>query len=672
MISKNKNIFIFVIMFLLIIISSVGAFASICDSVYVDTIGETYLTSTTATLNSNIILPAGVINGYTGTRYRLSGSTEWFYTDNVDVYNTTEYYFHDVDDLIPNSQYEEQAYFIAGDISCTKYDSSPNTFTTREYTYNSDWVHPSYFSDDYLTSYAYASYGFKSSTPETAVVSKIIYNSYLNNITFLAKGEGSYGTPYGALYIKEFESSSWVSQGSSDISTLINLTYEINKNIYAYKIALTTGAYSAYYGTYTVKLYNINADITPAEPIIGEGSISSISYNNANLLLNLSSIGGYTPVNVGINISKYYSNIWGDMCESSTTTKGLKSCSLYSLDSDTLYYYYPYVDYVKDGSTIRVQYPYTQTFLTNSEEPELYLNDVSNLKYNSVTLNGRVSSSGSVDALNCIFQIAEYNNGDYSFDYLSGSTTVYSYTTKPKALSQSVTALLADTTYAYSFDCFDVSNNNKYYPEISVKTFTTDEIPLDAPQYDFIDATNIKDDSVTLSLILTANITYPVGVTFGYKEENASSFTFKNVELESGTLPYTVSINPEILPNSTYEYYVIIYYDENFAEYLTTETREFTSLETPAVIPAKTVADYFDIFTSGSSLMKLIVAIVLIIGLFMAGFTYTNTIIAGVIFGFIGLVLSIALKLISVWVLIVLGIAIIAPFLFILMFGRRN
>jgi len=60
--------------------------------------------------------------------------------------------------------------------------------------------------------------------------------------------------------------------------------------------------------------------------------------------------------------------------------------------------------------------------------------------------------------------------------------------------------------------------------------------------------------------------------------------------------------------------------------------------------------------------------LVLIVGMFIMGFNLTKTIIAGSIFAFMGLILSVVLGLIGVWVIILLGLMVIAPFLFKLLF----
>jgi len=54
--------------------------------------------------------------------------------------------------------------------------------------------------------------------------------------------------------------------------------------------------------------------------------------------------------------------------------------------------------------------------------------------------------------------------------------------------------------------------------------------------------------------------------------------------------------------------------------------------------------------------------------MFILGFQLTNTVIGGGIFGMFGLILSVVIGLIGVWVIILLVLMLITPFLFKLMF----
>ena len=92
----------------------------------------------------------------------------------------------------------------------------------------------------------------------------------------------------------------------------------------------------------------------------------------------------------------------------------------------------------------------------------------------------------------------------------------------------------------------------------------------------------------------------------------------------------------------------------------------------PPPIPDGTFEDFFDIFLGGSSSMKFVVGLVLIIGMVIMGFNVLKSFMGALLFGIFGLVLSVILGLIGIWVIILIIILAILPIIYKLSFGNNG
>ena len=110
--------------------------------------------------------------------------------------------------------------------------------------------------------------------------------------------------------------------------------------------------------------------------------------------------------------------------------------------------------------------------------------------------------------------------------------------------------------------------------------------------------------------------------------------------------------------------------DCNVASEFITNPSSQTDTSTPSTVD--TAEDFFNIFSYGSSTMKFVFGLIIILGLCVMAYGTFRSVLMTVIFGIAGLILSTILGLIPLWVIVGMGLLMALPLLLKMAFGTNG
>lgn len=242
-------------------------------------------------------------------------------------------------------------------------------------------------------------------------------------------------------------------------------------------------------------------------------------------------------------------------------------CSVsYNLTNLTPYQDYTFKVYALGYTDIF--YGYEVSFRTNTIPSKIKTNAATNLTYNSALLNGRLSNAGTPIIIEKGFIYSNQSLLDFS-----NSTKIIVSGTSLEPFSNNVTGLNQNTQYYYRSYAISPIDTN-YGAILSFSTLMQGVIP---PTLTTFEATSITYNSAIISGMQNGGNEFIVSRGFQYKAENDIDYTNINIE-ETNTIQTTLT---NLLPSTTYQFRVFA--SSNFTTYYGNEL-EFSTPEIPMII----------------------------------------------------------------------------------------
>ena len=312
---------------------------------------------------------------------------------------------------------------------------------------------------------------------------------------------------------------------------------------------------------------------------------------------------------------------------------------------------------------------YTQTgaiytFTTEETIPNVVAISPLNVDDTSATIRGVVQDLKGLSEVDVTFEYKLSNNTEWTS--LNPQTI-----TSEVSFSDSLENLSIGTSYDYRI-LVEYGVSSSYYT--NTQTFSTTD--PDAPEL----VSAINDINLVYGETKTQELSDKWSgednIYLMYIDPDDSSTITVNASEESTNSYFTISLSSSFVVSVTAEnkdisekeVQVIACFGSSCAQ----SNFNINIAEQPPtpIIPDGTFEDFFDIFTGGSTSMKFVVGLVLIIGMVIMGFNTLKSFMGALLFGIFGLVLSVILGLIGIWVVILIIILAILPIIYKLSFGN--
>lgn len=326
----------------------------------------------------------------------------------------------------------------------------------------------------------------------------------------------------------------------------------------------TTYIYRAYAITSVGKSFGETKNfVTPDEPEVFE------TYNPTNITANSAKLNGYIFNSTTIIQAFGFAIKEGEGNYSfyDISSNFSLPCNLtYTLTNLIPYQNYTYKVYGVgiDG----VYYGNEISFRTNSIPSIVKTNASTNLTYNSVKLNGRLSNSGTPNIIEKGFIYSTYSSLTFN-----NSTKIIISGTNVESYIYYLTGLNENTQYYYR--SFSISPIDTNYG--AIVNFTTLVQGVEAPIISTFGATNVTYNSAQISGSIYGGNQIIISKGFQYKPEN--DIDYITVPISGETSIQTTLIN--LSPNTNYQYrtFASSYNTTYFGDEL-----EFTTTEIPMIL----------------------------------------------------------------------------------------